>query len=258
MRTDALEIDRFYRTAPGQMAQDMLRRRLASLWPDVQGLDLLGLGYATPFLKLFHDQAQRTVAYMPAAQGAIAWPSKQHCLTALGDEHRLAFPESLFDRVILVHALEEAHDLRKLLREVWRVIVPEGRLVVITANRGGLWSLNDSIPFGHGRPFSRRQLYRLLQETLFEPTAFSRAVYAPPWRWASGQTIANGFETLGEKFWPGLGGLLLVEAVKHVGAVHPTGHAQRRLKPGLEPVARPGLSHAVKTPDRPSGPQTKD
>ena len=183
MRTDALDIARFYRTPPGRAARDMVQRRILALWPDVDGLDMLGFGYAPPYLEPFRGRARRTIAFMPAAQGAVPWPAPgvgKGGLSMLGDEQRFAFKEALFDRVILVHALEEAADPARLLREVWRVMAPEGRLLVIAAHRTGLWSRADSTPFGHGRPFTRSQLTGLLSDSLFEPIAWSRALFTPP------------------------------------------------------------------------------
>lgn len=223
MRTDALEIDRFYRGQRGRAAREMVLRRLKALWGDAAGLDMLGYGFASPYLSPFHETARRTVAYMPASQGAVPWPDRDRGLAALGDEARTPFPEALFDRVILVHALEEAEDLRRLLREIWRILAPEGRIAIICAHRAGLWSRADSTPFGHGRPFSRAQLTRLLGDALFEPTAWSRALYTPPWRFTCGERAADGFEAVGERLFPAFGGLILTEAVKHVGAVRPGG-----------------------------------
>ena len=250
MRTDALEIERFYRTVRGEAARTMVLRRLKALWPNAKGLDMLGFGYASPYLSSWHDNARRTVAYMPAAQGATPWPDRACSLTALGDESRLPFAEALFDRVILVHAFEEAEDPRRILREVWRVLAPEGRLAVICAHRSGLWSRAESTPFGHGRPFSRTQLSRLLTDALFEPTAWSRALFAPPWRWTCGPGAANGFENAGEKLFPAFGGLLLAEAVKHVGAVRPGGTAVRARVRVLEGAGARALSpHPTDRPD---------
>lgn len=241
MRTDAVEIDRFHRSGRGEAAREMVRRRLAALWPNTEGLDILGYGFAAPWLDDFKD-ARRAVAYMPASQGAVAWPARRPCRTAMGEEARLPFREAVFDRVLLVHALEEAGDLHKLLRELWRVMAPEGRMAIVAANRAGLWSRADSTPFGHGRPFSRHQLTRILTDALFEPTAWSRALYAPPWRWACHPKPAEAFESVGETAFPAFGGLILVEAVKHVGAVRPGGTpARARAKP-LEGAARPALS----------------
>lgn len=248
MRTDALEIDRFYRSVRGQAARAMALRRLQALWPEARGLDMLGLGYAAPFLEPYRDSARRTVAYMPAAQGAVPWPERRTapCLTALGGEGRLPFAEAVFDRIVLVHALEEAGDHRRLLRELWRVLAPEGRMVVITSHRSGLWSRADSTPFGHGRPYSRAQLQRLLGDALFEPIAWARALYAPPWRWTCGERASEGFEAIGERLFPAFGGLILVEAVKHVGAVRPGGAGERVRRKALEGAARPALSPSQK------------
>ncbi|MGY6532887.1 methyltransferase domain-containing protein [Glycocaulis sp.] len=246
MRTDAVEIDRFYRTRRGEAARTMAQRRLSALWPDTKGLDVLGYGFATPWLEPYRESARRTVAFMPAAQGAIAWPDgrggqgSERGLACLGEETRLPFAEAMFDRIIVAHALEEAENMQRLLRELWRVLSPEGRLVIIAAHRSGAWARVDATPFGHGRPFSRGQLTRALQGALFEPSAWARALYAPPWNWLCGPRTANGFESVGEKLWPGFGGLILVEAVKHVGAVRPRG-APVPVKP-LEAARPAGLS----------------
>jgi SAM-dependent methyltransferase len=246
MRTDALEIDRFHRSIRGEASREMVRRRLAALWPDTKGLDILGYGFAAPWLDDF-TEARRAVAYMPASQGAVAWPARKPCRTVLGDEARLPFTEALFDRVLLVHALEEAGDLRKLLRELWRVMAPEGRMAVVVPNRAGLWARAESTPFGHGRPFSRTQISRLLTDSLLEPTAWSRALYAPPWRWACQPKAADLFEQAGDTLMAPVGGLILVEAVKHVGAVRPGGTAARARVKSLEGAAKPALSPNTKT-----------
>jgi SAM-dependent methyltransferase len=254
MRTDALEIDRFYRSARGRAARDMALRRLTALWPQAKGLDMLGYGFAGGYLEPYRAEARRTVAYMPAAQGAVGWPKGAASLTALGEEARLPFKEAMFDRVVLAHALEEAEDLRRLLRELWRVTAPEGRIVVIAAHRAGLWARSEATPFGHGRPFSKRQLSDLLTGALFEPVAWSRALYAPPWRWACGPKTASAFEGVGERVAPAFGGLILAEAIKHVGAVRPGGTAERVRRSVLEGAARPALSPQTK----PSHPAAKD
>ncbi len=250
MRTDALDVARFYRTPQGRAARDMALRRIRALWSDVKELDMLGLGYAPPFLDPFRASARRVAAFMPAAQGAVPWPAPVQArnLTVLGDEIRLPFAEAMFDRIILVHVLEEAPDSGQLLREVWRVLAPEGRLIIIAAHRGGIWSRSDSTPFGHGRPYSRTQLSRLLGDALFEPVAWSQALYAPPWRFACTPRFADGFEAIGEHLTPAFGGLLLTEAIKHVGAVRPNIKAQRMRIKALEGAVRPALYSRGQTP----------
>lgn len=247
MRREALELDRFYRSRQGLVARQMIERRLQAIWPDAAGLDVLGLGFTTPYLEPYHAAARRCVSFMPASQGAII-PPGANCGIAMGDEMHLPFAEAVFDRVLLVHALEEADSLQALLREIWRVLAPEGRVVIVTAARSGIWAWLDSTPFGHGRPFSRAQLARLLDDALFEPTAWSRALYTPPWKWSTHPRIARMWESAGERAWPGLGGVVLVEAVKRTLSLRPRPATAPARRKALEASSRPALSR----PDNPS------
>jgi hypothetical protein len=58
-------------------------------------------------------------------------------------------------------AVIKSDDSVALLREVWRVLAPNGRLLAVVPNRRGLWARIDTTPFGHGRPFSRGQVTHL-------------------------------------------------------------------------------------------------
>jgi SAM-dependent methyltransferase len=218
MRLDASAVAAFYSSPLGEVAQRMLARRLAAAWPDVTGLDVLGFGYAGPLLAAVTGAPCRVVNAFPAAQGAAPWPEEGPSACVLTEDERLPFMDAVFDRSILVHALEEAHRPHHLLREVWRVMAPEGRLIVIAANRLSPWALSDATPFGHGRPFSRRQLAALLADAMFEPVATARAVYAPPWNNRFLLKGADALEAVGERLWPPLGGLVLMEAVKRLEA----------------------------------------
>lgn len=218
MRVDVLALQRFYASPLGEAARRATTRRLAALWPSVDGLDMLGVGYTTPYLDPVRAKARRVIAMMPTAQGAEAWPSDSRVLSTLADEARLPFMDAVFDRVLLVHAIEEAPAPHTMLREIWRVMAPEGRLVVIAANRWSLWAQADTTPFGHGRPYSRTQLAALLGDSMFEPVVSARALYAPPSTWPPFVRAADAFERVGEIMWPAQGGLVLMEAVKRLYA----------------------------------------
>lgn len=216
MRVDVLALQRFYASPLGETAQRAGSRRLATLWPHADGLDVLGVGYPTPYLDRYRAGARRVTVMMPANQGVEPWPAEGRVLAALGDEARLPFMDAVFDRVLLVHALEECEAANVMLREIWRVMAPEGRLVVMAANRWSLWAQSDVSPLGHGRPYSRTQLSALLADSLFEPVVSARALYAPPWRWAA--SVGESFEQVGEVLWPNHGGFVLMEAVKRLYA----------------------------------------
>ncbi len=243
MRVDVFALQRFYASRLGEAAQRAASRRLRALWPQVAGLDVLGLGYPAPYLDWAALTARRCVIAMSAEQGVEAWPAEGRRHSVLTDEARLPFMDAVFDRVLVVHGLEEARAPHAMLRELWRVMAPEGRLVVIAANRWSLWAQVGATPFGHGRPYSRSQLASLLGDAMFEPVVSARALYAPPFE--DFAKAADAFERVGEVAWPPLGGLVLMEAVKRLYAS--TARSERRVLlakaptrpvPGREPADR--------------------
>ena len=86
MWTDVVDLRDFYATSLGAAAQRMIGRHIRGIWSDTKGHNVLGLGYATPYLNSFRSTATRTVAVMPARQGVLHWPADGRGLTALGDE----------------------------------------------------------------------------------------------------------------------------------------------------------------------------
>jgi SAM-dependent methyltransferase len=237
MRQGVLELREFYATPLGRAARLMVSRKVAEAWGDVRGLDLLALGYATPFLDGLGATARRAVAVMPAAQGVECWPAGEANRACLADELALPLPNALFDRVLAVHALEESGDPLALLEEIRRVMAPSGRLILAVTARHGPWANAEYSPFGQGRPFSRRQLERLVRQAELTPVNWTRALYAPPFAWAA--RWAEGFEQLGARLWPAVAGVILLEAIKETFAVLPAGRPARaavRVLPGFAPA----------------------
>jgi SAM-dependent methyltransferase len=234
MRRDVLDLRRFYASDLGSAARLMVGRKVVEAWGDAHGLDVLALGYATPFVSTLAPVARRVVAAMPAQQGVEIWPAGARNLACLVGEDGLPFPNAMFDRILLAHAIEESPDPIALLREVWRVLAPSGRVIVAVAARNGLWANSEKTPFGHGRPYTRSQLAELLREAELEPSGWTRALYVPPANWLAGW--AEGFEQAGSRLWPGFAGLVLMEAVKQTFAVKPKGARVRVAKPILAPV----------------------
>jgi len=239
MSADIVDLRDFYATPLGRTAREAIRGRLREIWPDLAGLRLAGIGYATPYLRGFAGEAERVLALMPAGQGVMRWPPEGPNLAALVDEAALPLPDASVDRILVVHALEHAEQLRQLLREVWRVLAPPGRVIVAVAARDGLWANSEATPFGHGRPYSRRQLAALLREAELEPAGYTRALYVPPAEWLAGS--AETFETVGARVWPRFSGVLLMEAVKQTYAIkaRPVRARVRRARPVLSPLPAP-------------------
>jgi len=248
LRMDVVDLRNFYAHPLGTVARRFIGRGVRRLWTGSTGLRVLGVGYATPYLGLFREDAERCFAFMPAAQGVVKWPSARPTLVSLVDECELPLPDAAIDRILLVHALELSNDVAALLREIWRVLAAGGRILAVVPNRRGLWARMDTTPFGQGRPYSRSQLTHLLRETWFTPTAWGDALYVPPIdrRWFL--RSASAWERTGATMSAPFAGVHLVEATKQVYRAIPVREKKlvRALKPVLDPVLAPSPGGAAR------------
>lgn len=201
-----------------------MARRLGDAWGAAPGCDVLGIGYATPWLDAFSG-ARRVIAAMPRGQGAETWPAGGRNAVVMVEDGRLPFRAGMFDRILMVHALEEAEAPGQILVEAVRALAPAGRIILVAAARGGFWGRAETTPFGHGQPFSRGQLERLVRGVDLEPVAWSQTLYVPPWRPAL--ALADAVERIGQTVAPGAAGIVLLEASRRTYARAPRGHSAR-------------------------------
>jgi SAM-dependent methyltransferase len=238
MFCDVVDLRDFYETSLGQVARRMIRRRIRLVWPDLTGMRVLGLGYATPYLHPFYEEAERVIALMPAGQGVLPWPRSAPNVVGLTDEGELPLQDFSMDRVLLVHALEGSEQVRSLLRESWRILAGGGKLLVVVPNRRGIWARLDRTPFGHGHPYTANQLSRLLRDTLFTPVRSSAALFIPPSRSRMMLSSAAAWEKVGERWFTTFAGVTIIEATKQIYAQsHPRKVRQRMLVPAVRGLA---------------------
>lgn len=205
------ELHRWYATLGGRRTARTLGALIAPSVPVTPTARILGFGYAAPVLMgLDPARVERLALAMPGEQGAHRWPGHKPNVALAVSHHHLPFADALFDTAILIHAIEYAGRPNRMLRELWRVLQPAGRLIVITPNRLGVWTHLESNPFGSGRPYTRGQLDRLLTESLFEPLAHRTALPAPPDAWGLARSLAGALA-------PGLGGVRVALARKTDG-----------------------------------------
>ena len=228
MTADAHLAAEFYGSAGGAVTARVLRERLQAMWPSAAGESVLGIGYSMPYLRLWRDHAARCIAVTPAQMGAARWHPGIGNLSCTAEEDGLPFNDLTFDRILLVHGLEMAENARRMLREVWRVLKDDGRLLIVVPSRTGIWAYRESTPFGHGLPYSTGQLGRLLAGGLFRVERRDAALWMPPSRLRVVLRSAPLLEQAGRKMVPGLAGVTLTEAVKDVYAAMPLQAVQRR------------------------------
>jgi SAM-dependent methyltransferase len=216
MSIDIVDLRSFYAGALGAVTRDLLVTAIANRWPDMNGSVLLGLGYATPYLGPYREQTARCLAFMPAAQGVVNWPSTGLSASSLVDADQLPLRDGSVDRVILAHGLEMTNQPAAVLSEIWRVLSPGGRLIVIAPNRAGLWARMDGTPFGHGQPFSRNQLTSLMRQALLTPVYWGEALYVPPVKRRLLLKSAKIWDRVGRALGLPFAGVHIIEATKQV------------------------------------------
>ncbi|MGA9765256.1 MAG: methyltransferase domain-containing protein, partial [Rhodomicrobium sp.] len=203
----------------------------------------IGLGYAAPYLRMFHGEARTTAALMPQNQGVVQWPYHGPYRSALVPEIELPLRDNSAECVLAVHGLEHVEARHDYLREIWRVLMPQGRVIVVVPNRRGAWAALDTTPFGHGRPYSVSQIEKLLRRASLDPVGMTPCLFAPPFRARALPWAALAWERIGNRLWPAFAGVVIVEAIKRVHAevrvpVKKRAFAPVRALGGLSPAPR--------------------
>ena len=167
------------------------------------------------------------------------------------------------DLVVLAHQLEFSEDPHQILREVDRVLRPEGRLVVVGLNPLSLWGLRQSLVRGPFNPFLPRtgqfigipRLRDWMKLLSFEIDSGHYGCYVPPCRTQKWLDRTHFMEKAGDRWWPICGAVYMVSAVKRVRGMRLVGPSwKRRPAPKAAPaVAVSGRSISDRTYSRESG-----
>lgn len=163
------------------------------------------------------------------------------------DAEELPFASQSLDLVVLPHVLEFAAHPHQLLREVERVLVPDGSVVIAGFNPYSLWGMRRAFAGNmgeapwQGQYFSVPRLKDWLTLLSFETHAGSFGCYAPPvvseaWlrRWSF-------MDAAGDRWWHFAGGAYVIQAVKRVRGMRlimPDWRKRAQPKKAMAPVSR--------------------
>ncbi len=227
MYPDVGRLAAFYAAPLGRRVAAVLKRRVRRRVGSLAGRRVALVGFGVPLVAGLCERAAMHVQLMPAGIGAIAAARR----AALVAETALPLADEAVDVVILLHALEAVPDPDALMREIWRILRPEGELVAILPRRASLWAMVASTPFGHGRPWRQREIEALLVERCFVVTGCERILRFPPFAPASLPALA--IERTAEALHLPIGGVLLVTAGKRLAQPLPVA---RRRRPVFAPA----------------------
>jgi SAM-dependent methyltransferase len=235
----------WFRTSPGHLLLEQERTLLEQQLPDLFGYYLVQLGFLgeVPEAALAARIRARLVigAERPLAGDVIAVSASHTQLPIRSDS---------VDAVLLAHTLDFAADPHRVLREVDRILIPEGRLILIGFNSLSLWGLRRlSTPGRKGKiPWSARFIGALrIQDWLgllgFEVELIHYLMFCPPLRREGLMRRLAFLDRLGARCGLPLGGAYMIRAVKRVARLTPIEPAWRgkpRLLRGhaVEPTTR--------------------
>jgi SAM-dependent methyltransferase len=240
---DIVDLQGFYASPLGKATLRFVSAKLSAGLTVAADMRVLGLGFAAPYLEAVPNR----FAFMLARRGVVHWPASGLVQSALVDEYDLPLPDNSIDVALVVHGLEFSDSPVEMLEEVWRVLTPQGRLLVVVPNRRGLWSLSDSSPFGFGQPFSKLQILKHLRDAQFSVAKLESALFMPPWGAGAALNLSHGLERFGAAALGHFSGVLIASATKHVYAFTSSRKRLRaplRLRPVL--LGQPQPSHFTK------------
>ena len=167
--------------------------------------------------------------------------------------HELPFATQSIDLVVLPHVLEFAEEPHAVLREVDRVMMPEGRLVIVGFNPWSLWGLRSALGYSrnalpwNGRFVSLLRVKDWLALLGFDVNAGRLVGYAPPFDSAKLRRRFGFMEPAGDRWWAVGGAVYMLQAIKRVRGMRlltPAWAEQKDAREkALAAAKRQGVSH---------------
>ena len=258
-----IELAQWLQSPPGRYLLDWEQAQLDHTVTDLFGFHALQMGLPDlaglranrmPHRWVASDSLrQPELLRLPEADGALPRLMPLDASSALHcDFDALPFPNQSLDLVLLPHTLELARDAHDTLREVERVLVPEGRVVIVGFNPTSLWGLRQQVGQWRQRLGGDSPLYlpsagefigyRRVRDWLrllgFEVERGRFGCWRLPLRSEAGLARFGWMEAAGARGWPVLGAVYMVEAVKRVRGMRLVGLARRQK---LTPRAAPAV-----------------
>ncbi len=230
MFLDNADFQSFYHSRGGWLIRKIIRAHVSTLIGEDKYDEVLGLGYATPYLEAMEKQAKHFSAAMPAGIGGHIWPKYGDNKVAVVSGTELPYESNSLDLVVAVHFLEFSEYPEYALKEIWRVLKSNSSLILVVPNRMSMWARAEWSPFGHGQPFSSMQLKQILQACLFVPEEEKNALFFPPWQNRFIYKSAWQMERFGQVLCPALGGVRVLRASKQI-------YAPTKIKGSAVPVS---------------------
>lgn len=223
--TSILSLSEFLRSPAGQYVLDWEQLQLDTAVVDIFGYHALQLGLPDVDALRENRMPLRFCAANRAPDSAAAASGTGHPkITVINRYEELPFATHSIDLVVMPHILEFTEDPHQVLREVERVLVPEGHVVITGFNPASLWGVRQYLtrlgasPYlpREGRFLSLPRIKDWLKLLSFDVERGRFGCYAPSVRQEQWLARWQFMESAGDRWWPVLGAIYLLTAVKRV------------------------------------------
>src|SRR5882672_696004 len=224
----------FLRQPAGQYVLAWEQRQLDAVVADIFGYHAMQLGL--PEVNALREN-RMPLRFCASDRLLDAEQSKGHSQVAVVTHfEELPFASQSIDLVVMPHVLEFADEPHQVLREVDRVLVPEGQVVITGFNPASLWGARQSLCRIGASPYLPRagqfiglpRIKDWLKLLSFEVNRGRFGCYAPWARTDKWLTRWAFLEKVGDRWWPVLGSLYLLTAIKRVRGMRLVGAVRKR------------------------------
>lgn len=217
-------------TPLGNYVREWEQARLDALTADIFGFNALQIG-------LPQVDALRANRMPNKWRSDIKLPDEKDAsrppVVVVHDFAELPFASQSLDLVVLPHVLEFSAEPHQILREVERVLIPEGQVIVCGFNPASLWGARQVAGRLSGTPFLPRHAEFISMPRIKDWMKLLDlgvnhghfGCYAPPFRREQWLHRFAFMESTGEQWWPYLGAVYMVQAIKRVKGMRLIGPA---------------------------------
>lgn len=218
MYQDYSEFEKFYRSDLGKSLKYLVSLKLKK-HIYVYEKEIIGFfGYGNPYLDLIPNKNNKIFNFSSEKIGIGKNLINKDYVNILFDEEKLPIEDNFFDHILVIHYLENVNNLKKNLRELWRVLSPEGTIYIILPNKKSSWNHSLNSPFSSGFGFSKNKIHHMFEDNFFETLFIERLIYFPPWNLSLIQKNKFLFEKVGSYFWKFFNGVYICAAKKRLYA----------------------------------------
>ena len=232
-----IALETWLQGAPGEYVRAWEQAQLDELVADIFGFNAIQVGL--PQLDALRANRMpnkwQAVTRSPG-QSAAAPDGAGRKVAAVLDFEELPFASQSLDLVVLPHVLEYAAEPHQVLREVERVLIPEGQLVICGFNPASLWGMRHVAGRAARSPYlpaagefiSMPRMKDWLKLLNLGVTRASYGCYAPAFRSELWLDRFHFLEPAGQRWWPYFGAVYIVHAIKRVKGMNIIGPAWTR------------------------------